>query len=168
MCSDVPADHIYYMTSFCDKSVACGSFSGNCNEWYMAGYKRFGCGSIVSCCQGTNCVNLKVIDGGPGCSVEDMAKKQIVDCSFSACKHFTGSTSCGWSDRVKVTCKKTSKTLADTYEVVEGSPFSLQSAIGKVPLGPCSYNQAYAASKNVPICGPDAHLFAEHENNFTE
>ena len=134
----------------------------------MAGYKRFGCGSIVSCCQGTNCINLKVIDGGPGCSVEDMAKKQIVDCSFSACKHFTGSTSCGWSDRVKVTCKKTSKTLADTYEVVEGSPFSLQSAIGKVPLGPCSYNQAYAASKNVPICGPDAHLFAEHENDFTE
>lgn len=23
-----------------------GSFSGNCNEYYMADYKRFGCGAI--------------------------------------------------------------------------------------------------------------------------
>ena len=28
MCSDIPADNTYYLTSFCDKSVACGSFSG--------------------------------------------------------------------------------------------------------------------------------------------
>ena len=28
MCSDIPADNMYYLTSFCDKSVACGSFSG--------------------------------------------------------------------------------------------------------------------------------------------
>jgi hypothetical protein len=32
----------------------------------------------------------QVIDGGPGCSVEDSAGKQIVDASYSACKHFTG------------------------------------------------------------------------------
>lgn len=117
MCSDIPSDNKYYLTSFCDSSVACGSFSGNCNEYYSADYSRFGCNSvskrhiicllniallflfavchIVSCCQGSNCVNLKVIDGGPGCSVEDSAHKQIVDASYSTCKHFTGSTSCG-------------------------------------------------------------------------
>ncbi len=49
----------------------------------------------VSCCKGSDCLNLKVIDGGPGCSVEDSAKKQVVDASYSTCKHFTGSTSCG-------------------------------------------------------------------------
>ena len=85
-------------------------------------------------------MNLKVIDGGPGCSIEDSAGRQIVDCSFSACEHFTGSTSCGWSDRVEVTCKKTSKVLADAYEV-DAAGFNLQSVLGKVPLGPCSYSQ---------------------------
>jgi hypothetical protein len=67
MCSDIPANNQvnisynpqpfivdivlvlifqYYLTSFCDSSVACGSFSGNCNEYYAADYKRFGCNSI--------------------------------------------------------------------------------------------------------------------------
>lgn len=46
MCSDIPSDNVYYLTSFCDSSVACGSFSGNCNEYYCADYTRFGCGSI--------------------------------------------------------------------------------------------------------------------------
>ncbi len=137
MCSDKPADSVYYLTSFCDKEVACGAFSGNCNEFYMAGYKRFGCGSVVSCCQGKNCVNLKVIDGGPGCSVEDRAGKQIVDASFSTCKHFTGSTSCGWSDRVKVTCKKTSMSI----EAKVGDVYGFESG---VTLGPCSYDAVFA------------------------
>lgn len=46
MCKDIPADNTYYLTSFCDKSVACGSFSGNCNEYYAADYSRFGCGAV--------------------------------------------------------------------------------------------------------------------------
>ncbi len=46
MCSDIPTDNKYYLTSFCDKSVACGTFSGNCNEYYAADYSRFGCGAI--------------------------------------------------------------------------------------------------------------------------
>ena len=46
MCSDIPSNNEYYLTSFCDKSVACGSFSGNCNEWYSADYSRFGCNSL--------------------------------------------------------------------------------------------------------------------------
>lgn len=124
-------------------------------------------------------MNLKVIDGGPGCSVEDSAKKQIVDASYSTCKHFTGSTSCGnffyhftkllmfiiifipfsfyfigWSDKIKVTCKKTSYTIKDTVEEVgyiKGEP--------KIPLGPCSYNSTFAIEKNVPMCGFDKELF---------
>ena len=139
------------MTSFCDASVACGSFSGNCNEYYMADYKRFGCNSIVSCCRGSDCLNLKVIDGGPGCSVEDSAHKQIVDASYSTCKHFTGSTSCGWSDKISVVCKKTSKTIADSND----SPFTL----GLIKLGPCSYNSTWAIERNVPICTQDVGLF---------
>jgi hypothetical protein len=46
MCSDIPSDNTYYLTSFCDSSVACGSFSGNCNEYYAADYSRFGCNSV--------------------------------------------------------------------------------------------------------------------------
>ena len=46
MCSDIPTNNVYYLTSFCDAEVACGSFSGDCNEYFMADYKRFGCNSI--------------------------------------------------------------------------------------------------------------------------
>ena len=38
----------------------------------------------VSCCKGSDCLNLKVIDGGPGCSVEDSAKKQVVTTTFAS------------------------------------------------------------------------------------
>ena len=110
----------------------------------MADYKRFGCGSIVSCCKGSDCLNLKVIDGGPGCSVEDSAHKQIVDASYSTCKHFTGSTSCGWSDKITVVCKKTSYSVADINDnIVKGTQIS---------LGPCSYNATFAQEKQVPMC----------------
>eukprot|EP01038_Epipyxis_sp_PR26KG_P004943 gene4943-6916_t len=152
MCSDIPSNNQYYLTSFCDSSVACGSFSGNCNEYYCADYSRFGCGSIVSCCRGSDCLNLKVIDGGPGCSVEDSAKKQIVDASYSTCKHFTGSTSCGWSDKILVTCKKTSYVEADT--IIEAF-----TKVAKIPLGPCSYNTTFASLNQVPLCGYDEGLF---------
>ena len=95
---------------------------------------------------------MKVIDGGPGCSVEDSAHKQIVDASYSACKYFTGSTSCGWSDKIKVTCKKTSYSLYDTTDY-------FPNVYAKVPLGPCSYNTTFAKETTVPICGSDVNLF---------
>jgi hypothetical protein len=97
---------------------------------------------------------LKVIDGGPGCSVEDSAHKQIVDASYSTCKHFTGSTSCGWSDKVSIVCKKTSYTIEDTTDV---AGYSQEKP--KIPLGPCSYNTTFALSRNVPMCGFDKALF---------
>ena len=154
MCTNIPGDHKYYLTSFCDKSVACGSFSGNCNEYYSADYSRFGCGSIISCCQGSDCLNLKVIDGGPGCDVENSAGGPVVDASFSTCKHFTGSTDCGWIDHVSVTCKKTSSTYLDVVEPDQpnGKYANLQLAVGKVPIGPCSYNTTFAIEQGRPLC----------------
>ena len=143
MCSDIPSNNQYYLTSFCDASVACGSFSGNCNEYYCADYKRFGCGAIVSCCVGTNCVNLKVIDGGPNCTVEDSAKKQVIDASYSTCKHFTGSTSCGWSDKVLVTCKKTSANIHMTNDP-DSDIYNADFPTATIPLGPCSYDLEFA------------------------
>lgn len=95
-----------------------------------------------------------MIDGGPGCSVEDSAHKQIVDASYSTCQHFTGSTSCGWSDKVSVVCKKTSYTVQDTTDVI-----GYVGDLPKIPLGPCSYNRTYAAERNVPLCGFDLGLF---------
>jgi hypothetical protein len=123
-----------------------------------------------------------VIDGGPGCSVEDSAGKQIVDASYSTCKHFTGSNSCGWSDRILVTCKKTSYTAEDlipgsleTQSKAEGygivtdaskhetaKPSKPSVYRGKIPIGPCSYNGTYAAENNRPLCGYDFDL------NFNE
>lgn len=105
----------------------------------------------MSCCKGSDCLNLKVIDGGPSCEVEDSAKKQVVDASYSTCKHFTGSTSCGWSDKISVTCKKTSYTVENTE--------ALMAYQDKIPLGPCSYNVTFSKEKNVPICGYDVGLF---------
>ena len=167
MCSDIPSNNQYYLTSFCDASVACGSFSGNCNEYYAADYKRFGCGSIISCCQGTNCVNLKVIDGGPGCSVEDSAHKQIVDASYSTCKHFTGSTSCGWSDKIIVTCKKTSATIHDTNDA-DSMIHNATNPSAKVPLGPCTYDLTFAEENGVPLCHPtELDLFTRDYELFT-
>eukprot|EP00823_Brevimastigomonas_motovehiculus_P006501 TRINITY_DN5390_c0_g1_i1.p1 TRINITY_DN5390_c0_g1~~TRINITY_DN5390_c0_g1_i1.p1 ORF type:complete len:196 (-),score=25.93 TRINITY_DN5390_c0_g1_i1:311-844(-) len=143
MCTNIPSDHEYYLTSFCDSEVACGSWSGNCNEYYMADYKRFGCHSGVRCCQGTNCVDLKVIDGGPACWVEDAAGKAIVDASYSTCKHFTGGTSCGYGDHVKVTCNKISGL---TF------PFDANSDFEEAHLGPCSTDPKEASRLGIKIC----------------
>jgi hypothetical protein len=105
-------------------------------------------------------VNLKVIDGGPGCSVEDSAHKQIVDASYSTCKYFTGSTSCGWSDRITVTCKKTSYTVDDVRDHYARAPFNMRAlASTDIPLGPCSYNSTFAGENDVPVCGYDHGLF---------
>ena len=157
MCTNIPSNNVYYLTSFCDASVACGYFSGNCSEYYCADYKRFGCGSVVSCCQGSKCVNLKVIDGGPSCAVEANAGGPVVDASFSTCKFFTGYQDCGWSDHIQVTCIKTSATIHDTNDPSSNIYDPLKPE-GKIPLGPCSYDPDFASENNWPIRGPDAHL----------
>ena len=161
MCTNIPSNNEYYLTSFCDASVACGYFSGNCYEYYSADYKRFGCNSIISCCQGTKCVNLKVIDGGPSCAVEQSAGMPVVDASYSTCQFFTGSTSCGYSYKILVTCiKHTSSTIHDTNDS-SSNIYDPLDTTGKIPLGPCTYDEDYATETGLSICGPDAHLFEE-------
>ena len=91
MCSDIPDDNVYYLTTFYNKRVKCGEiFYGTEDDYYMAGQQRFGCDSIVSCCKDDDCLNLKVIDAGPNEFGEDNGNKQVIDASRSACKYFTG------------------------------------------------------------------------------
>lgn len=48
-CSNIPSDHVYYLTSFCDKTTACGKSCGNCEWSYAADSQRFGCHSTLNC-----------------------------------------------------------------------------------------------------------------------
>lgn len=90
---------MYYLTSFCDQQTACGPSCGNCMSYYAADAQRFGCGGVLSCTRNGHNANLKVIDSGPACWVENDAGMPIIDASTSACKLFSGQTSCGWSDK---------------------------------------------------------------------
>lgn len=83
--------------------------------------------------------------------MEDSAHKQVVDASYSTCSHFTKSTSCGWSDKISITCKKTSFTLDDTNDPLS-KIYDAVNPTAKIPLGPCSYNASFAAAENVPLC----------------
>ena len=67
----------------------------------------------------------------------------------------------GWSDKVTVTCKKTSYTIADTNEGIDaGGIYYVNPEVkGKISLGPCSYNTTFMAENNVPLCGHDVGLF---------
>ena len=66
-CTNIPADNVYYLTSFCDQQTACGKSCGNCNFYYAADSQRFKCGSTISCSRAGKSANLEVIDYGPDC-----------------------------------------------------------------------------------------------------
>jgi hypothetical protein len=134
-CSNIPADNVYYLTSFCDQQTACGKSCGNCTWGYAADKQRFGCGSVISCSRNGHSINLEVIDYGPDCTLEKKSGKPIIDASYSACKLFTGSTSCGWSDKLAVTCKKIA------------SPERKQD----IPIGVCTW-QPESVTLEIPYC----------------
>ena len=142
-CTNIPSDGNYYLTSFCDKTTACGQSCGNCQGWYATSAMRFGCNRQLKCCRGSDCVTLKVIDSGPACWVENNAGRAIIDASYSTCKHFTGSNSCGWSDRISINCKlvTTAAHMPDDM------------------LGPCANNKVDAYRRGVPLCPTDAECF---------
>ena len=148
LCSDIPSDNVFHLTSFCDKEIACGKWSGNCYEYYAADAQRFGCGSTLKCCRSGKCINLKVIDEGPNCWIDDNGHKQVIDASFSTCKYFTGHPDCGWEDKIAVTCTKIAKS-ANLLE--SGADAELPSA-AEVPLGPCEEDLEKAISNNMPHC----------------
>ena len=41
--------------------------------------------------------------------------------------------------------------------------YSATNPTATIPLGPCSYDLAFASEKGVPICGPDSDLFTAEE-----
>jgi hypothetical protein len=135
---NVPSDGNYYLTSFCDQTTACGTPCGTCNWAYSTSAGRFGCNSQLKCCQGSKCTTLKVIDSGPGCRIENLANMPIIDASYSTCKYFTGSTSCGYSDKIKIHCTK----------------LSLLAHVPDALLGPCAPTKLLAAQQGIPLCPP--------------
>ena len=68
-CTNLPADNVYYLTSFCDQQTACGKSCGNCNWAYAADSQRFKCGSTINCARSGKALNLEVIDYGPNCDL---------------------------------------------------------------------------------------------------
>ena len=68
-CSNIPHDNVYYLTSFCDKTTACGKSCGNCTWYYAADSQRFKCGAVINCNRGGKSANLEVIDYGPNCDL---------------------------------------------------------------------------------------------------
>ncbi len=68
-CKNIPADHVYFLTAFCDKVTACGITCGNCTWSYAADSQRFGCKSTLNCVRNGKSANLEVIDEGPSCAL---------------------------------------------------------------------------------------------------
>lgn len=132
-CTNIPSDNVYYLTSFCDKSTACGITCGNCTWPYAADSQRFGCKSTLNCQKNGKSINLEVIDYGPACDLEKKSGKPIIDASYSTCHLFTGSNSCGWSDKFSVTCKKVAS--SNYY--------------GKLPFGECTWD---VSNTELPYC----------------
>eukprot|EP01125_Pyxidicula_operculata_P011291 TRINITY_DN3697_c0_g1_i1.p1 TRINITY_DN3697_c0_g1~~TRINITY_DN3697_c0_g1_i1.p1 ORF type:complete len:182 (-),score=29.37 TRINITY_DN3697_c0_g1_i1:16-519(-) len=100
MCCSIPSDNLYYLTSFCDESTACGI---GCSEvtYFAADSQRFGCRKNLTICSEsdrTNCVKVLIIDAGPNISVEREADRAIIDASSAVCQQLFGDSSCGWSD----------------------------------------------------------------------
>lgn len=63
------------MTSFDDKSCACGPCNGH-GPYFAADKQRYGCGAKLNVCRGGKCVKLVVVDYGPSCFVEQNAGKK--------------------------------------------------------------------------------------------
>jgi len=111
MCCNIPSNHQYYLTDFCSgyphDQTSCGNY---CNDYlyFTADRQRFGCGGYLNVCGRGKCVKAKVIDAGPADWVEKDAGMPIIDASPDVCKSITGSSSCGWSDRILITAVPTS------------------------------------------------------------
>jgi len=100
MCCSIPSDNLYYLTTFCDATTACG-IPCSARPNFAADSQRFGCRKNISICKesGSPCVKVIVTDAGPNISVEKSAGRPIIDASKSVCQQLFGSSSCGWSDK---------------------------------------------------------------------
>jgi MYXO-CTERM domain-containing protein len=110
--SNIPSDHLYYVTTFGGGSdtqgMACGGTADG--KWaYIADSARFGCGAKVLIeANGKSCV-AKVADCGPNRCVEQAVSSSgcsshhpIIDASPFITKYLLGASGVGWSDRKTV------------------------------------------------------------------
>jgi len=113
--SDVPADGVYYVTTFGGgadtQPMACGGTADG--TWaYVADSARFGCNTkLLISANGKSCV-AEVRDCGPNRCVEEAACAcscgdhfPIIDASPFITKYLLGMSGVGWSDKVKVTAE---------------------------------------------------------------
>lgn len=113
--SDIPADNVYYVTTFGGgadtQPMSCGGTADG--TWaYVADSARFGCNSkLLIEAQGKSCV-AEVRDCGPNRCVEEAACScscgghfPIIDASPFITKYLVGSSAVGWSEKIKVTAK---------------------------------------------------------------
>lgn len=120
---DIPADGLYYVTTFGGGSdtqtMACGGVADG--TWaYVADKARFGCGAKVRiAAQGRSCI-AEVADCGPNKCVEEAAcscscadHHPIIDASPFITEHLLGLAGVGWSDRMMVEA-----TLVDQSTVI--------------------------------------------------
>ena len=68
-CINIPNDHMYYLTTFCNQKTACGGSCGNCNWFYASDAQRFKCGTTINCNRAGKYANLEIIDEGPDCDL---------------------------------------------------------------------------------------------------
>jgi len=99
MCCSIPADNLYYLTSFCDAQTACG-IPCSARPLFAADSQRFGCRKNLTICKegSSQCVKVMITDAGPNISVEKNAGRAVIDASKQVCQTLFGSGSCGWSD----------------------------------------------------------------------
>eukprot|EP01006_Ploeotia_vitrea_P028974 TRINITY_DN61600_c0_g1_i2.p1 TRINITY_DN61600_c0_g1~~TRINITY_DN61600_c0_g1_i2.p1 ORF type:complete len:265 (-),score=10.31 TRINITY_DN61600_c0_g1_i2:655-1449(-) len=104
MCCNIPADGLYYLTSFCPKGnnqpLACGGHCGEYNSGYFTADKqRFGCLKKMTVCshQTGACITATTRDAGPAAWVEKDAGRPVIDASYPVCQKLFNKESCGWS-----------------------------------------------------------------------
>jgi hypothetical protein len=113
LCCDIPADNLFYLTSFSGEGMACGGYADG--AWYYStSWVRWYCDAKLSITNPDTgeCVVVQVADAGPASWVEETAGMPIVDASPLVCDDLFGSSSCGWSDRFVI----------EVHQVPDGTP----------------------------------------------
>jgi hypothetical protein len=104
--SSVPGSGNYFLTTFGGGSdsgtMACGTDTHHGNWYYAASRQRYGCGAHVRIEANGRCVVAKTDDYGPDVCVERAVGGPVIDASPLVARHLFGTSSVGWSDRMRV------------------------------------------------------------------
>ena len=100
LCCDLPADNLFYLTSFSGEGMACGGYADG-TWYYSTSWVRWYCDAKLAITNPDTgeCVVVQVADAGPAAWVEETAGMPIVDASPVVCEDLFSTSSCGWSDR---------------------------------------------------------------------